>query len=269
MIYIDNWLSSQKIMLMDASEERGYFRLLLHAAKQEDAGLPDDDAILSSISLLGPQWFKPTADKSKRFGTTSGQKIRTCFIESNGRLYNERLSEEHQRWLEVKTRRSAAARVANEKRWGKADLESYSYPSGSVDGSDSDHKQIQPIGGRVEGFVFKEISFEELKNLSDDELSVAYFGIFVAAGKALNEVDKRKYMHEWLSIQRDEQELAYLDAQRKALEGIWPSAKMTPYPVNHLRDKAWTRESRERTLPVVDQPKRSGGVRNSAFEAAQ
>jgi hypothetical protein len=101
MLYINDWLSSKNIEMMDAAEERGYLRLLLREAQEHDCGLPDDDAVLAHLSLLGAQWFKVTTDKSKRFGTmTSGQKLRQCFMSMeghSGRIFNERLLKEWSR----------------------------------------------------------------------------------------------------------------------------------------------------------------------------
>jgi hypothetical protein len=91
LMYVDDWLSSSRIELMDAHEERGYLRLLLHAWKQPDCGLPTDDLTLAAWSKMGPQWMRETADRKFRVsGVTSGQKVRACFVERNGRLFNER-----------------------------------------------------------------------------------------------------------------------------------------------------------------------------------
>ena len=91
LMYVDDWLSSGRIELMDAHEERGYFRLLLRAWKQPDCGLPTDDLTLAAWSRMGTQWFRETADRTLRIaGLTSGSKVRSCFVERNSRLFNER-----------------------------------------------------------------------------------------------------------------------------------------------------------------------------------
>jgi hypothetical protein len=93
LMYIDDWLSSKQIALMDAAEERGYLRLLLYAASEPDCGLPDSDSELAFISLLGSQWGKPTADESRRLGAlTSGDKLRRCFYLKTNRLFNDKLA---------------------------------------------------------------------------------------------------------------------------------------------------------------------------------
>jgi hypothetical protein len=95
LFYVDDWLSSKHIEMMDAAEERGYLRLLLRCAKEEDCGIPHDAAQLSIMSMLGPQWWKQTADKSRRIGEmTSGDKLLRCFDSMDGRLYNSRLLKE-------------------------------------------------------------------------------------------------------------------------------------------------------------------------------
>jgi hypothetical protein len=118
-ISIDEWISSPRIASMDALEERGYLRMLLYAARQEDCGLPREDTALAEISLLGRQWYKPTREKSKRTESgTSGEKLRTAFFERSGRLYSEALLRdwEHQTHVEIARRR--AGQIGNARRWG-------------------------------------------------------------------------------------------------------------------------------------------------------
>lgn len=114
-IYVDDWLSSGRIELMDAHEERGYFRLLLRAWKQPDCALPTDDLTLASWSRMGTQWFRETADRNLRAdGVTSGSKVRACFQEANGRLFNVR---QHKEWDYQQN--VWAKRIANGKRGGR------------------------------------------------------------------------------------------------------------------------------------------------------
>jgi uncharacterized protein YdaU (DUF1376 family) len=118
LLYIDDWLSSPRISLMDAHEERGYFRLILHEYLQPDCGLPDDDKVLAVWSKLGPQWWLETRDKSLRQkGVTSGAKLRACFELRNGRLFNERLYREWLHQQEVRQTRSESGRRGAAKRW--------------------------------------------------------------------------------------------------------------------------------------------------------
>lgn len=99
---VDDWLSSTDISLMSAEEERGFLRLLLHAWKQEDCGLPDDDDVLARLSLIGAGWKKAAA------------KIRRCFDSRDGRLFNARLLKE---WKYQRAYHARQAEAANA-RWG-------------------------------------------------------------------------------------------------------------------------------------------------------
>lgn len=99
---VDAWLSSTDVSMMSAVEERGYLRLLLHAWKQEDCGLPDDDGALAALSLIGDAWRKSSA------------KIRRCFEARDGRLYNARLLKEWEYQKKYHARQKGAA----DARWG-------------------------------------------------------------------------------------------------------------------------------------------------------
>jgi len=120
LFYIDDWLSSKKVQMMDAHEERGYLRLLMYAAKEPDCGLPDDDNQLAVISLLSHQWNRVTREALKRSHDpetkafrTSGQKLRECFFNRKGRLYNKRLMEEFMHQKEVSEARAKAGKIGN------------------------------------------------------------------------------------------------------------------------------------------------------------
>jgi uncharacterized protein YdaU (DUF1376 family) len=106
---VDAWLSSTDIAMMTAQEERGYLRLLLHAWKQDDCGLPDDDDVLAHLSLIGSGWQKSAA------------KIRKCFESRDGRLYNARLLKEweYQRAYHARQADAAAARWAKQPAGGE------------------------------------------------------------------------------------------------------------------------------------------------------
>lgn len=109
LFYVDDWISSKHIELMDAAEERGYLRLLLRCAKEEDCGISCDDAQLSIMSMLGPQWWKPTADKARRIANkTSGDKLRECFEVRGDRMYNLRLLKEFENQKRIREERRMA-----------------------------------------------------------------------------------------------------------------------------------------------------------------
>jgi|TARA_R110002126_G_scaffold4000_2_gene21840 hypothetical protein len=109
LFYVDDWISSAHVEMMDAAEERGYLRLLLRCAKEEDCGIPHDAAQLSIMSMLGAQWWKQTADKSRRIGEmTSGDKLLKCFESRGGRLYNLRLLKEFENQKRIREERRIA-----------------------------------------------------------------------------------------------------------------------------------------------------------------
>jgi uncharacterized protein YdaU (DUF1376 family) len=106
LFYVEDWLSSTAIDLMTAAEERGYLRLLLHAWKNPDCGLPNDDRILAHLSKLETEWQ-----------TGSGEVVRAEFFERDGRLYNERLLRERENQRAVREARSGAGKAGAESRW--------------------------------------------------------------------------------------------------------------------------------------------------------
>ncbi len=103
---VDAWLSSTAVSAMTADEERGYLRLLLHAWKQPDCGLPDDDGTLATLSLIGARWKRSAA------------KLRACFQSREGRLYNRRLLEEWEYQRRYHSERATAGAKGAAKRWG-------------------------------------------------------------------------------------------------------------------------------------------------------
>jgi uncharacterized protein YdaU (DUF1376 family) len=106
LLYVDDWLSSTAIDLMSAAEERGYLRLLMHAWKSPDCGLPNDSPALAKLSKLGGGW------QGK-----SGDVLRAQFFERDGRLFNDRLLRERQHQQAVRESRSNAGRTAAVYRW--------------------------------------------------------------------------------------------------------------------------------------------------------
>jgi hypothetical protein len=66
-----------------------------------------------------------------------------------------------------------------------------------------------------------------------------YWNLFVAAGKPLNEMDRHRACTEWVSLSDSDHEPAILSARGaiKTASGV----DYIPYPVNHLRGKAWRR----------------------------
>ncbi len=106
LFYVDDWLSCTAIDLMTAAEERGYLRLLLHAWKTPDCGLPDDDRVLAHLFKLGDAWH-----------SGSGSVVRAEFFKKDGRLFNERLLRERDNQSRIRQSRSQAGKTGAETRW--------------------------------------------------------------------------------------------------------------------------------------------------------
>lgn len=86
-----------------------------------------------------------------------------------------------------------------------------------------------------------------------------YIGVFLAAGKHLNETDIGHALRQWVSIEPDERSLALHDIRTRA---IGTSAQYIPLPVNHLTKKPWTRRGPGRLMPepVPPKPKSRGEI---------
>jgi len=144
LFYVDDWLSSRHVEMMDAAEERGYLRLLLRSAKEEDCGIPDDDTQLAIMSMLGGQWRKPTADKSRRVGgKTSGQKLRECFEVRDGRMYNLRLLKEFDNQRRIREERRIAGSKGGRPRVNENQLVSNSLAIENQMGKQNESKEKQ------------------------------------------------------------------------------------------------------------------------------
>jgi len=70
---------------MTSAEEGAYIRLLAISWNAPDCGLPDNDEQLAILSRLNGAW------------KGSSSKLKACFIEKNGRLYNKRLLSERKK----------------------------------------------------------------------------------------------------------------------------------------------------------------------------
>jgi uncharacterized protein YdaU (DUF1376 family) len=81
---------------MTPAEEGAYIRLLAIAWGSDDCGLPDDDNKLAVLSRLNEGWFNG-----------GSRLVRECFFSVDGRLYNQRLLDEHKKqeiWREKSSR---------------------------------------------------------------------------------------------------------------------------------------------------------------------
>lgn len=76
-----------------------------------------------------------------------------------------------------------------------------------------------------------------------------FFGLFLAAGKALNHGDFLRAHALWTRLTSSDKLRAMVDA-RQQLERT-ADAHFVPLPENYLRTRPWTRIAQPRTLPVV------------------
>lgn len=127
--YASDWLGSTHIALMTAEQERGYLRLLLHAWSDPTCSLPDDDEVLSRLSLMGEGWFNG-----------GSQLVRECFTKDARdarRIVNEKLlkvresQDEWRRKSALGGRRSGASRRKAKAAQGLTDTKGGSTTVGS------------------------------------------------------------------------------------------------------------------------------------------
>ncbi len=79
-----------------------------------------------------------------------------------------------------------------------------------------------------------------------DEPFQAYLGVFLAAGRPLNDEDAQLAHRLWRQMPIEERIAAGRHAIKMCVETV---TEFLPLPVNHLRGKAWTRVAPPRTLP--------------------
>ena len=100
-LYANDFLASNKISLMTTEEVGSYFILLCREWADPFCRLPNDEASL------------------QRMGRFTGEmtRIRACFIEKDGFLYNERLYAEWNKTHDIAEVRARAGKKGMEKRW--------------------------------------------------------------------------------------------------------------------------------------------------------
>lgn len=74
-----------------------------------------------------------------------------------------------------------------------------------------------------------------------------FIGLYLAAGKALNEQDLAEGLREWLSLEMPDQLAAFRHLQTEALRS---EARFLMFPANYLRKRPWTRVGPGRVLPL-------------------
>lgn len=77
-----------------------------------------------------------------------------------------------------------------------------------------------------------------------------FFGLFLAAGKALHKGDMIRAQAMWTRLKPEDQRAAFLDAEQQLMRTS--SARFVPLPENYLSARPWTRTALPRTLPYID-----------------
>lgn len=113
---------------------------------------------------------------------------------------------------------------------------------------------LPPQGGGAQNSASlrAEIATSENRQRADD-LFRTFIGIFLAAGKALNDRDIERALRGWLNMEEPEQLICIDHIKQACLDGEYSDARHTPYPHNYLRDKPWTRRGLGgRILPTTN-----------------
>lgn len=129
-------------------------------------------------------------------------------------------------------------------------------PHGEGDGvgeGDGDGPPLPPTGGPESVYDPPFSSFDE-SAWNEVTLWDQYWQLFVDAGVAVSEHDKRRCAAKFISFDESEQQAAFNDATGKVKAGTWPSADLTPFPWNHLSSAPWKRVAKPRILPEVRRP---------------
>lgn len=96
------------------------------------------------------------------------------------------------------------------------------------------------------GFVSSFPNAKIVENRRESDGWEEYLGVFLFAGKALNDADIQDALRNWLSLDVADRILAFQHIQSVAREN---EAQFVPMPANHLRRKPWTRRGPGRLLP--------------------
>jgi uncharacterized protein YdaU (DUF1376 family) len=111
-LYVKDWLTSKKRAAMGLDQQAAYMNLLCHCWDTDDCSLPDDPAILASLSELREHW------------NTRSTLVQQAFEQhpnKPGFITNMRLYAEHQKYRQIqKERRRAGRQSGASRRKGKA-----------------------------------------------------------------------------------------------------------------------------------------------------
>ena len=87
------------------------------------------------------------------------------------------------------------------------------------------------------------------QNSASPDLFQEFIGIFLAAGKLLNDRDAERALKVWLNVDAPEHPAILELLKRSVVDGTWSDARHTPMPASYLGSKAWTRIGPGRVLP--------------------
>jgi len=105
-LYAGDWLSSPEIMLMTPAQEGAYIRLLCLCWKSDDCMLKANAKQLLAFARLA---CKEDLDV-----------VLDCFEEKDGKIYNKRLLEEHEKAINISESRAKAGSIGGKARQAKA-----------------------------------------------------------------------------------------------------------------------------------------------------
>ena len=98
-LFVDDWLSSDRIDQLASDRAYGYMLLLMHQWKDKQGYLPTNEKVLARWARLTVAEVRPL--------------LREFFVRRNGHYYNAKCRE---KWLAAKER-SEHAKKAGEGRW--------------------------------------------------------------------------------------------------------------------------------------------------------
>jgi len=81
------------------------------------------------------------------------------------------------------------------------------------------------------------------------DLFQEFIGVFLAAGKKLNNVDIERALKLWLNFDAQEHVVILEHLKRSVRDGTWSDELHTPMPRRYLQSMAWTRVGPGRVLP--------------------
>ena len=131
-LYVPDFLSSPTVTMMNAEEVGGYILLLCYAWQDPKGSLPADDDSLRVLSRV-------KGDMTR---------LKSCFSEKNGRLYNARLTKE----LEKVHDKSLLAKQSASMRWhSEGNATALRRQCSSQSQSQKNKKKSMPLRADVEG----------------------------------------------------------------------------------------------------------------------